>query len=170
MTGLIFQLSCDGYVKVGVNSLNNMMPIPTAKILGSPKYTNHCIRSTGRMKSAEIEDKQIIGVTGHKTIENLDRYNAVPSMKEKTKISNAILGVKDEKEGQNQHPNRQVIIPRSASSSQSMSSNPLQLKDSTAEERLFILQYQNNAVQMEQVKKQGKRTKQNPEPVDFQTF
>ena len=60
-------------------------PNLTEKILGGKKFTNHSIRATAitNMKRAEIADRKIIGITGHKSIENLSNYDAALSMVKK---------------------------------------------------------------------------------------
>ena len=61
-----------------------MLPNLTENILGGKKFTNHSIRATAITNMrAEIEDRKIIGITGHKSTENLSNYDAALSMVKK---------------------------------------------------------------------------------------
>ena len=82
--------------KVGKNLVGKMLPTLTG-ILGIEHATNHQLRSTAitLCKDNDIEDRTIMGLTGHKSVENLNNYNAAPPMKKKHNIASAIFGVSE---------------------------------------------------------------------------
>lgn len=72
-----------------------MMTISEAASL-SKKYTNHCARATAicRMKAANVEDRKICAVSGHKSAQSLQSYDRVSSSDVRA-MSNAIDGCTD---------------------------------------------------------------------------
>ena len=68
---------------IGQSPLEKLMSRMSTKCKLSQKYTNHCIRVTGatNLARAKFNCKQIMSVTGHKSIHSLAVYQSVGSNK-----------------------------------------------------------------------------------------
>ena len=71
-------------VPVGHNTLNKFMKRLSEKCDLSQTYTNHCIRVTGatNLTRAKFSAKQIMSVSGHKSLESLAIYQKVAIRRE----------------------------------------------------------------------------------------
>ena len=76
---------------VGVNTLSKMMSVISKKYNLSEIYTNHCMRVTSMqtMERNDMEGRDIIRVTGHKSEKSINQYARTLSTTKKRKISHA---------------------------------------------------------------------------------
>ena len=74
---------------VGKNTLGNKMKVISAEAKCSSVYTNHCVRATAVTALARggTEHQDICSVTGHKRVDSLHPYLAVPTKAERCKMS-----------------------------------------------------------------------------------
>ena len=74
---------------VGKNTLGNKMKVISAEAKCSSVYTNHCVRATAVTALARggTEHQDICSVTGHKRVDSLHSYLAVPTKADRYKMS-----------------------------------------------------------------------------------
>lgn len=77
--------------KLGCNTLANFMSKISSTCNLSKKYTNHCLRVTGITRLARVgyTAKQIMSVSGHKSVQSLSIYHKV-SGEEKIRMGQAL--------------------------------------------------------------------------------
>lgn len=77
----IHQLTWYDNMVLGHNPIDNFMSKLSTKCQLSMRYTNHCIRVTGitTLRRGKFNEKQVMSVTGHKSLESLAIYQRVQS-------------------------------------------------------------------------------------------
>ena len=80
--------------KVGINTISNMMKVISAKAQLSQVYTNHCIRATTStiLSHANLNENDIIAVTGYKDPKSLLPYVASTSNEKRKNMSGILHG------------------------------------------------------------------------------
>ena len=86
--------------KLGKNTTPLCMPT-ICKILDLPRYTNHCVRTTGIniLKRSGIDDRDIVKLSGHKSVASLSHYNPHNDMEKKIAMAGALMLSKRTLEG-----------------------------------------------------------------------
>ena len=83
--------------KVGENIVGGMMP-KLCEVLSLDRFTNHCCRVTGIriLKRLGYEDRAIMAISGHKSVESLCNYDPKPTITVRADMARGIQGVQAE--------------------------------------------------------------------------
>ena len=77
--------------KIGENIVTKALP-SLCEVLGLQRYTNNSLRPTAirQLKRSGAEDREVMNITGHKSVKTLSNYHLAPSIDRKRKLAEAI--------------------------------------------------------------------------------
>ena len=99
---------------LGHNTIENMLRRMTTRAGIVPHLTNHCLRATTItvLSAADVQDRHITKVTGHKSVESIRSYSDRPTFEQFRSMSNELANFVEESDPNPTASDENVMDPQ----------------------------------------------------------